>query len=98
MTLDELHRLVHSWQPAWMQRLPQPVFEIGSALWLIPLLGAVWVLRLLWPVPYVAAPIVLIVASAVYEKVMSGPKVSDHIWRTVGILVLWWGVVLVVLA
>lgn len=91
LDLDRLHTALHVWQPRWLQRLFYPLLEAGSALILLPLLlGLVWGLRLWWPVPYVAAPIVLIIASAVYEKVMSGPKWTDHLWRTVGTLWVWW--------
>lgn len=90
----EFYERVHAWQPRWLQRLFYPLFEGLTGVLVVPLVGVVWLLRHWSPVPYVAAPIVVIIVSAVYEWREPAPKWTDHLWRTVGIDVVWWCLVL----
>lgn len=96
MTNDELHQLVHRWQPPWLRawglRHPGPY----QALFGLVCLLVVVVFRLVgWPDWIAFAGVTA--ASALYEKFMTGPKLADFLWRTAGSLVfcgagwlIWW--------
>jgi len=77
MTRDELHRLLLSWQPKWFQRWYYPIREMLAGLFLLP--------ALLWiPIAPILSLAGFLVVSGVYEYSLTGPKVSDTLWRGVG--------------
>jgi hypothetical protein len=77
MTREDWHLFLLSWQPKWLANLPTPLREGLAGLLLLP--------ALLWiPIAPLLSLAGFLVVSGVYEYSLTGPKVSDTLWRGIG--------------
>lgn len=89
--MSSFYYWAHAWQPAWLRRLPQPLYEGLVGLFCVPLLGLLALLG--WP--SLIAPVSVTVLSALYELFESGAKLSDVYWRAVGVIGVYLGYLLI---